>query len=255
MAKNKIFGLNSVMMGAIAVDGDMGTVLEQVGETVSGTATLTAEDNTITDFNVEESDTPIESVVSAIGKKTLAWSSFDVGADNMVKFFGGTKVTAAAGKIATLGSITGGSSYTNGSYPNVPLTGGAGTGATANITVAGGSVTAVVIVTGGSGYAVANSLTASAANIGGTGTGFAVPVATVVAIPETYKAPSVAPDMERSLKLTDKKGNIIYIPRAKISAKPTLSFTKTALGQIDIVATVLTPTKVGVPDYYIEYAP
>jgi hypothetical protein len=88
---------------------------------------------------------------------------------------------ALTGNIATLGAITGGSAYVNGTYTDVPLTGGAGTNATADITVAGGAVTAVVIKSGGAGYVVGNSLSAAAANIGGAGTGFAVPVATIQA--------------------------------------------------------------------------
>jgi hypothetical protein len=48
--------------------------------------------------------------------------------------------------IKTLGSITGGSGYTDGSYTDVPLTGGEGANATADITVSGGTVTAVTIV-------------------------------------------------------------------------------------------------------------
>lgn len=83
------------------------------------------------------------------------------------------------GTIATFGSITAGSTYTNGSYTDVPLTGGSGTGATANITVSGNAVTAVTLVNGGFGYKVSDSLSAAAADIGGTGSGFAVPVATV----------------------------------------------------------------------------
>lgn len=252
MAKHT-FGLQKVEMGPIAVDGDMGTVLEIVGETVAGSATLTMEDNTITDFNCEETDTPVESVVSQYGKMTFAWSSYDVSADQMVRFFGGTKTPAAAGKIATLGSITGGSSYTNGTYNNVPLTGGTGTGATANITVAGGAVTVVTIVNGGTGYAAANSLTASAANIGGTGTGFTVPVATVTTGPEKWEEPDVIPDIEVSLKLSDKKGTSFKMPRVKISAKKTFAFSKTALGQIDVIATVLQPSKVGVKKLTVEY--
>lgn len=86
---------------------------------------------------------------------------------------------ALAGRIATLGAITPGSGYTNGTYTDVPLTGGAGTNATADITVAGGAVTAVVIKSGGANYAVGNSLSASNTNLGGAGTGFAIPVATI----------------------------------------------------------------------------
>ena len=81
--------------------------------------------------------------------------------------------------VATLGTITGGSAYTTGTYFDVPLTGGSGSGALATITVAGGAVTAVTITNGGLQYGVGNTLTAAAANIGGTGSGFSVPVASV----------------------------------------------------------------------------
>lgn len=79
--------------------------------------------------------------------------------------------------ILTLGSITGGSGYTNGSYTNVALTGGSGTGATANITIAGGAVTAVTIVNGGSGYEVGDTVSATAGL--GAGTGFSVGVTAI----------------------------------------------------------------------------
>ena len=81
--------------------------------------------------------------------------------------------------VATLGSITGGSAYTNGTYLNVSLTGGAGTGAVATIVVSGGAVTSVTLTQGGSNYVVGDTLSAAASTIGGTGTLFSVPVATV----------------------------------------------------------------------------
>jgi len=83
------------------------------------------------------------------------------------------------GAVLTLGAITGGSTYTNGTYTNVSLTGGTGTGAEATITVAGNTVTTVTITAGGTSYVVGDSLSATAASIGGTGSGFSVPVATV----------------------------------------------------------------------------
>lgn len=81
--------------------------------------------------------------------------------------------------VATVGTIVAGSGYTNGTYENVPLKGGTGKNARATVTVAGNVVTAVAITYSGSGYAVADSLSADNTYIGGTGTGFAVPVATV----------------------------------------------------------------------------
>jgi microcystin-dependent protein len=84
-----------------------------------------------------------------------------------------------SGGLQALGAITGGSVYTNGTYTNVPLTGGSGSGATANITVAGTVVSGVTIVQAGSGYLTTDTLSASSANIGGTGSGFSVAVSTV----------------------------------------------------------------------------
>ena len=81
--------------------------------------------------------------------------------------------------VATLGVITGGSAYTTGTYFDVPLTGGTGSGALATITVSGGAVTAVTITNGGLQYTTGDSLSALAANIGGTGSGFSVLVSTV----------------------------------------------------------------------------
>lgn len=80
--------------------------------------------------------------------------------------------------IATLGTITAGTGYTNGTYTAIPLTGGTGTGATATITVAGTVVTAVTLVNKGSGYTAADVLSA---NLAPVGSGFSVPVATVAA--------------------------------------------------------------------------
>ena len=87
--------------------------------------------------------------------------------------------------ISSFGTLTGGSGYTNGLYYNVQLTGGSGTAAYADITVSGGAVTSVVIRNGGCLYKVGNTLSAAAANIGGTGTGFSVPVASVTNVTGT----------------------------------------------------------------------
>jgi hypothetical protein len=79
-----------------------------------------------------------------------------------------------------LSSLNGGSLYTPGSgaetYTNVALTNisGTGTGATADITVTNGAVTDVTIVSGGSGYTTSSVLSASSANIGGSGSGFQI---------------------------------------------------------------------------------
>ena len=54
-----------------------------------------------------------------------------------------------------------GSAYTNGTYLLTPLTGGTGSGATADIVVAGGVVTSVTIANRGTGYTVGDFLSAT----------------------------------------------------------------------------------------------
>ena len=80
--------------------------------------------------------------------------------------------------VTGLGAITGGSGYTNGTYNNVIMSTipnvGAANFPVANITVSGGAVTSVTLVSGGAGVGQATSLSATASQIGGTGSGFSV---------------------------------------------------------------------------------
>jgi hypothetical protein len=94
----------------------------------------------------------------------------------------GTTVSAiTSSAIQTLGAITAGSGYTNGTYTNVPLTGGSGSNATATVVVSGGVVTSVTITLRGASYVVGNTLSASNTNLGGTGAGFSIPVTAIYA--------------------------------------------------------------------------
>jgi hypothetical protein len=87
------------------------------------------------------------------------------------------------GPVDTVGTLVGGTGYTNGTYNDVVLTGGTGTGAKATIVIAGGSVTTVTITAAGTGYTVGDSLTAPASSIGGTvTTPFSIQVATITAV-------------------------------------------------------------------------
>jgi hypothetical protein len=88
-----------------------------------------------------------------------------------------TIVTITSSNIKTLGAITPGSGYADGSYTDVPLTGGLGFNATADITVAGGVITVVTIVGRGAGYVIGDALSADDADLGGGGgAGFSIPV-------------------------------------------------------------------------------
>lgn len=73
----------------------------------------------------------------------------------------------------------GGAGYANGVYFNVPLTGGSGNSATANITVVSGVVVSVTLSNRGCFYAAGNTLSASNSNLGGSGSGLVLTVTNV----------------------------------------------------------------------------
>lgn len=89
----------------------------------------------------------------------------------------GTQVQSTG--VVSLGAITGGSGYANGTYHNVLLTGGSGSGAVADITVSGGAVVSVMPVYPGGSYKAGDTLSCNSADIGGRGGGFSVPVTSV----------------------------------------------------------------------------
>jgi hypothetical protein len=121
----------------------------------------------------------------------------------------GAVIAGFVGGIGALGAITGGTLYTPGTYTDVPLTGGTGSGATATIVVSGGgAVTTVTITTPGNFYRVADVLSAAAANIGGTGSGFSTPVSalgsdTLIII----TSPAAAGPGQVPIQLRDAAGN------------------------------------------------
>jgi hypothetical protein len=150
------------------------------------------------DNSIEESAVVLENLVASYineynRSNGLISSSVDT-VSTLGTIVGGTGYTTgtytnvplvASRQIVTLGTVVGGSAYTDGTYTAVPLTGGTGTGAVATVVVAGGAVTTVTVTTSGVGYTVSDSLTALAANIGGTGSGFTVPVASVSTVSGT----------------------------------------------------------------------
>lgn len=90
------------------------------------------------------------------------------------------------GSTIATGAITnGGALYTDAIYPNVALTGGIGSGATADITVTAGKVALLNLDTGGQDYAIGNVLSCAAADIGGTGAGFTYTVDSITSTPDS----------------------------------------------------------------------
>ena len=85
-------------------------------------------------------------------------------------------VSIVQGVVAVLNAtFTAGSLYSPGLYQNISLTGGSGSGATADILVnSSGNVASVTLQNGGSFYQATDILGVSAIGIGGTGSGFSI---------------------------------------------------------------------------------
>lgn len=112
----------------------------------------------------------------------------------------GFSTTIESGSITTAGAA-----YVNNIYLAVPLTGGSGISAVADITVAGGMVTVVSLnaIGTGQGYKVGDVLSASNANLGGAGAGFAYTVNTLLSNLDSvmYLAPEYFEAMIYNLSL------------------------------------------------------
>lgn len=139
-------------------------------------ANVDLSDNSITTFT---SDVPVSGTNIGLGGTFSTPLVNQVGV--VAEQWSLVATTSGTASIGKLGIIVPGTLYTDGSYLAVPLTGGTGSGATANITVLGGIVTDVTLVNRGIGYTNADNLSALALDIGGTGSGFAIPVTGLVA--------------------------------------------------------------------------
>jgi len=88
-------------------------------------------------------------------------------------------VSIVQGVITAFTNIIAGTGYTDGTYFNVPLSGGSGSSATATIVVLAGAIQTVTLNAGGSLYVAGDTLTTSNAYLGGSGASFSVQVGTV----------------------------------------------------------------------------
>jgi hypothetical protein len=106
-------------------------------------------------YNVRE-NTWYDTGLASGAQRTAGYFSevfhYPVNAGTTINTTGGVNLFS----IAVAGTL-----YTNGTYLSKALTGGTGTGATANITVSGGAVTSVVIANRGTGYTSSDVLSAS----------------------------------------------------------------------------------------------
>jgi hypothetical protein len=82
-------GLSKIEVGDIAADGDMGTSLSRLGNTLQGTCNITQEDPETNDFFAEEFDDPAVTI-SRRGKTSLAFSVMNPDLTTLQSCFGGT---------------------------------------------------------------------------------------------------------------------------------------------------------------------
>lgn len=100
MAKQRVYGLASIVIGDIAGDGGMGTVLTEVfGDTVPGSAVLENTEGTYEPVNIEEDSAPIDNITTQEGTWTLRFSSYNISADALILIFGGSKTGTAPNEI------------------------------------------------------------------------------------------------------------------------------------------------------------
>ena len=145
------------------------------------------------------------------------------------------------GVTATLGSVTGGSGYTTGTYYNVQLTRVSGPTTAdyprVDITVSAGVVTTVTLVNPGSAFAaVGTVLSCAASYIGGTGSGWSVSVASLVTQTVTDVAANInaAAAVDRSMTNVSAEVHngciLIYTTDSKLTIEDLVGSTRTLLG-------------------------
>ena len=110
----------------------------------------------------------INYIISGSSNSLQQWTT-----DNDDAVGSGPTNISPSGPISTIQITNGGSSYTNGTYTGVAISAAVGSGALATVVVSSNQVFSVTITTAGSGYLLNESITISAASIGGTGSGFA----------------------------------------------------------------------------------
>jgi len=141
----------------------------------------------------------VDNLQSIRGGRSLNVTGFDpkvIQAGHMIIMETATKdykpmpaTDLSAAGVATVNTLVAGTGYTNGTYENVPLTGGTGKGARGTVVVAGTVVTGVTITYPGYGYTVGDVLSVPGAYAGGTQTtASTVTVATVADTAAAYGA-------------------------------------------------------------------
>jgi hypothetical protein len=106
-------------------------------------------------------------VISGYNAGVEQWTTDN---DNGVGF-GPTQITVT-GVLSSVAIVDSGTGYVNGTYTSVPLVSSGGTSGVGTVLDMNSQVFSIVVTGGGSGYTVNNTVTISAASLGGSGSGF-----------------------------------------------------------------------------------
>lgn len=91
--KNRSIGLKKIEVGEVQQSG-MPATMDQLGNTLRGSANFTTEQDTVQDFYSEEQgNVPEESITTEAGLKNLTFNIMEWDNATLVKVFGGTTVT------------------------------------------------------------------------------------------------------------------------------------------------------------------
>ena len=89
MAEERSIGLEYIKIGAVAVDGGMGTSLAVLALTEKDTAKITSSEPEMKEFYAEEEEAPIEVIVTKPAVMTMEFNIHDISPATLVKVFGG----------------------------------------------------------------------------------------------------------------------------------------------------------------------
>lgn len=120
-------------------------------------------------------------VFTAIGHNLSIGDGVTFTAINGMVEFNNVKetITAVTNQISGTRLVDDGSGYVNGTYTNVELSNGSGSGAAATIIVAGGKVESYTVSNKGTDYEVDDVLSVDNADLGGSGSGFEIKVSKI----------------------------------------------------------------------------
>lgn len=103
MNNSTSFGLKSIQMGPVDLTGAMGTALTTIQATALDTCSFEGTPPSVADIMIEESDFPLDSLVTKASQFSVKFTSYDVDPVQLQSVLGGV-YTAKTGQ--TLGKLT-----------------------------------------------------------------------------------------------------------------------------------------------------